>query len=160
LLQNLWEIILNRRWFGAAVSMILLSLLMLAPSASGGPPFITDDPQPVDHKHWEFYLAHTYTHDKNGISGTAPHLELNYGVMPNAQLHILAPLAYNKPKGRAAQYGFGDLEVGVKYRFVQETDTHPMIGIFPLVHLPTGEENRGLGNGDAQFFLPIWLQKS
>ena len=140
--------------------MILLSLFMLTPSASGGPPFITDDPEPVDYKHWEFYLAHTYTNDKNGISGTAPHLELNYGVIPNVQLHILAPLAYNKPKGEAAQFGFGDLELGVKYRLVQETDTRPMVGIFPLIHLPTGDQNRGLGNRDAQFFLPIWFQKS
>ncbi len=159
LLRNVGKIILVRRWFGAAISMFLLSLFLLTPSASGGPPFITDDPEPVDYKHWEFYLAHMYTNDKNGISGTAPHIELNYGVIPNVQLHIIAPLAYNKPKGEPMLYGFGDLELGVKYRFVQETDTRPMVGIFPLIHLPTGNESRGLGNGEAQFFLPIWFQK-
>jgi len=31
---------------------------------------------------------------------------------------------------------------------------------FPLVHIPTGDADRGLGNGNMPFFLPIWLQKS
>jgi hypothetical protein len=35
-----------------------------------------------------------------------------------------------------------------------------MVGVFPLVELPTGSESRGLGNGRVQAFLPIWLQKS
>jgi hypothetical protein len=36
----------------------------------------------------------------------------------------------------------------------------PQIGIFPLVDLPTGSMNKGLGNGKTQVFLPVWLQKS
>jgi hypothetical protein len=48
----------------------------------------------------------------------------------------------------------------VKYRFFQETEKLPQIGVFPLVELPTGDHDRGLGNGKAQFFLPVWLQKS
>jgi len=34
-----------------------------------------------------------------------------------------------------------------------------MVGIFPLVEIPTGDEDKGLGNGEAQWFLPVWLQK-
>jgi hypothetical protein len=34
-----------------------------------------------------------------------------------------------------------------------------MIGIFPFIELPTGDSTRGLGNGKAQFFLPVWVQK-
>jgi hypothetical protein len=33
------------------------------------------------------------------------------------------------------------------------------IGIFPLVEILTGDQDKGLGNGKAQYFLPLWLQK-
>jgi hypothetical protein len=57
-------------------------------------------------------------------------------------------------------YGYGDTELGVKYRFVEESATRPMVGTFPLVEIPTGDRQRGLGNGQLQLFLPLWLQKS
>jgi hypothetical protein len=139
---------------------ILLSALMSVPPLFGGPPFRTDDPEPVEYRHWEFYVATQYANDKDGVSGTAPHLELNYGMALNVQLHLLVPAAFDRPRGESTLYGLGDLELGVKYRFIQEGDYRPMVGTFPILHLPTGNENRGLGSGDAQLFLPVWLQKS
>jgi hypothetical protein len=50
--------------------------------------------------------------------------------------------------------------VGVKYRFVHESDWIPQVGIFPLVLLPTGDEDKNLGTGEVQAFFPLWLQKS
>jgi hypothetical protein len=41
-----------------------------------------------------------------------------------------------------------------------EDDGRPQIGIFPLIILPTGSKERGLGAGTVQAFLPVWLQKS
>ena len=35
----------------------------------------------------------------------------------------------------------------------------PMVGIFPLVEIPTGNSDKGLGNGHTQVFIPLWLQK-
>jgi hypothetical protein len=139
---------------------ILLYTFISASTLLAGPPFRTDDPEPVEYQHGEFYVATQYANDKDGVSGTAPHLEVNYGIAPNVQLHLLAPVAFDKPRGGPTLYGPGDLELGVKYRFIQEGDYRPMMGIFPILHLPTGNENRGLGNGDPQLFLPIWLQKS
>ncbi|MGA2527443.1 MAG: transporter [Smithellaceae bacterium] len=125
-----------------------------------GPPFVTDDPEPVEYQHWEVYLAAQYRHDRDQDSSTLPHLEINYGLMPNVQIHLIAPLLYVKPEGASSQYGYGDTELGVKYRFIQETDYIPQVGIFPLVELPTGDSEKGLGNGRTQYFLPLWLQKS
>jgi len=62
--------------------------------------------------------------------------------------------------GGSRQYGYGDTELGVKYRFFHETDYLPEIGMFPLVEAPTGDSGRGLGNGQTQVFAPVWLQKS
>jgi hypothetical protein len=34
-----------------------LTILGITGTAHGGPPFVTDDPEPVDYQHWEFYVA-------------------------------------------------------------------------------------------------------
>jgi hypothetical protein len=139
----------------------LVTLLLLIPAAGAfaGPPFRTDDPVPVDYHHGEIYLFSTGTHDAGGTSGLGPAVEFNYGILPDTQFHIIAPMAYDTPKDEASHFGYGDTEVGIKYRFVHETDVLPMIGIFPLVEIPTGDEDKGLGNGKAQYFFPLWLQK-
>jgi hypothetical protein len=125
-----------------------------------GPPFLTDDPEPVDYQNWEFYIASQHTQTAGGWSGTAPHIELNYGVVSNVQLHLIAPLAYTAPSAGATHYGYGDTELGVKFLFIPETDHLPQVGIFPLLEVPTGSESEGLGGGHVQAFLPMWLQKS
>ncbi len=125
-----------------------------------GPPYLTDDPEPVDFHHYEFYIASYYIHSMGNVSGTLPHFELNYGAAPNLMVHFIAPMAYNQPAGGPNGYGFGDAEFGLKYRFVQETKERPMVGTFPIVTVPTGNHDRGLGNGQSQVFLPVWLQKS
>ncbi len=124
-----------------------------------GPPFKTDDPQPVDVLHWEFYLASQQQFDKHETNATCPHFEMNYGVIPNVQLHLVAPLAYVHSDG-ATHYGYSDTELGVKYRLLEETASTPQIGIFPLVELPTGDENNQLGSGKVDAYIPVWIQKS
>ncbi len=139
---------------------LTLGLLILCRSASAGPPFITDDPEPIEYRHWELYAASMTFHDSSGWTGTAPHFEANYGVVPNVQLHVIAPLAFNVPAGESAQYGYGDMELGTKIRFVQEGERMPQIGTYPMLEAPTGSKRLGLGNGTAQLFVPLWLQKS
>ena len=148
------------RGFQAIAMALLFVLAGFSSIARAGPPFITDDPEPVEYKHYEFYLASQYTNSDDGISGTAPHFELNYGVIPNVQLHMIAPCSYIKSNFELLQYGFGDTEFGIKYRFIQETAMCPQVGIFPLIEVPTGDTQRGLGNGFAKIFIPLWLQKS
>lgn len=128
--------------------------------ASAGPPFVTDDPEPVPYQHWEVYLASQTAHDTAGWAGTAPHVEVNYGAWSNLQLHLIAPLAFAGPAHENSHLGLGDVELGAKYRFVEETDWLPQIGVFPLVDVPTGNADLGLGAGYYQVFLPLWLQKS
>jgi hypothetical protein len=129
-------------------------------SVSAGPPYITDDPEPVEHRHWEVYLASESFLTTDGWTGTAPHIEVNYGVVPNVQLHVITPLAYSIPNNGPGAYGYGDTELGVKFRFVQERKWIPMIGTFPLLEAPTGSVSGGLGNGSAQILVPVWIQKS
>jgi hypothetical protein len=152
---------LGNTLFTKFITAALWLIFAFAPrTALAGPPFITDDPEPVEYKHWEVYLASQYKHDRDQNSATLPHIEVNYGLVPNVQVHLIAPLQYVKPEGEASHYGYGDTEFGIKYRFIQETKDFPQVGIFPIVEIPTGDHTSGLGNGKAQVFLPLWFQKS
>jgi hypothetical protein len=146
-------------WLGTMVALVFSMTLALS-SVLAGPPFKTDDPETVEYFHWEVYVASQYANDKDGVSSTAPHFEVNYGVLPNVQLHLLVPFGYDRPRGGPTLYGFQDLELGVNYRFIQETGKIPMVATFPIIHLPTGNSRRGLGSEETQLFLPLWLQKS
>jgi hypothetical protein len=141
--------------------VLFLVVLWFFPTAEipAGPPFRTDDPVPVGYRQGEAYLFSTGTRDNGGTSGVGPAVELNYGPLPDMMLHVIVPMAYNAPENGDSHFGYGDTEIGLKYRFVQEADVLPMIGIFPLVEISTGDEDEGLGNGETQWFLPIWLQK-
>jgi hypothetical protein len=142
------------------IAGVCLASTFLSATALAGPPFRTDDPEPVEYKHWEVYVASQYFDFKDGSIMTAPHVEINYGAIPNLQLHLIAPMVNANPAGEKAHYGYGDTELGAKYRFIQESDWRPMVGIFPLLEIPTGKSSEGLGAGAAQLFLPLWLQKS
>ena len=145
------------------ISVFIVSAAIMAfgaAAAFAGPPFVTDDPEPVKLHHWEFYIASQYQKGSAGTIGTAPHIEINYGGFPETQLHLIVPAAYAVSNGNSVFYGSGDTELGVKYRFIRETDASPQIGTFPHLELPTGDSSRGLGAGYATAFLPIWVQKS
>ena len=139
----------------------LAAVLLLAPArGQAGPPYLTDDPEPVEHRHWEFYVASQDALTADTASGTAPHLELNYGVLPGVQLHVIVPLAYARPSGGPTSFGIGDAELGVKVRLLGEGRRRPMVGIFTQFELPLGDASRGLGTGHLHVLIPLWLQKS
>jgi hypothetical protein len=124
-----------------------------------GPPFFTDDPQPVNFKHWEFYISSINTLHPDMWSGTSPHIEVNYGLIPNLQVHLLLPMNYNYFLHRSADFGYGNTEFGVKYCFINETENFPQIGIFPILEIPI-IKNPEFSDGKLQIFIPVWLQKS
>lgn len=147
-----------RFWLTGAVFALLLGMAPMC--ALAGPPFVTDDPDPVPFHHWEFYFFGTADVARLSSAYAGPAIEVNNGVLPNTQLHIIFPIAVNLTAGQPDTMGPGDVELGVKYRFIHEAKNRPEVGIFPMIELPTGDANRGLGNGKAWYRLPIWLQKS
>lgn len=138
----------------------IFSILIISfETVLAGPPFFTDDPEPVDFHHWEFYIASTDTYQSGHFSGTLPHIELNYGFIPDMQAHLLLPMDFDLSNGKRFIYGYGYTEAGIKYRFVHETNNTPQIGVFPLVEIPTFS-NPAFGNEQIQVYLPVWIQKS
>jgi len=65
---------------------LIVSLIsaILPAMALAGPPFRTDDPEPVEYEHWEFYVASQGSFSRDESMMTAPHVEINnYGILPN-----------------------------------------------------------------------------
>ena len=147
-------------WLTAGLA--LAAFVLMASPVIAGPPFLTDDPEPVELGHYEFYTLSTGTVTKDGTTAFLPAFEFNYGLIPNGQVHIIAPGALNSPAAGTNAYGYGDTELGFKYRFIGEDKegVRPQVGIFPMLELPTGDVSRGLGDGHARVFLPVWVQKS
>jgi hypothetical protein len=138
----------------------VLFLVSLSKTVMAGPPFFTDDPVPVELKHSEIYFASQYLRTADDRSGVAPLIDANYGAFPNLHVHMSLSGAFDHPAGGATAYGYGDTELGVKYRFAEESGYQPQAAVYPTVEVPTGDADRGLGNGHVQIYLPLWLQKT
>ena len=142
---------------------LLPAVLLVATSSiakvHAGPPFYTDDPEPVDYRHNEFYVFSTLDRSDGTDATQGPAMEYNRGVAHNTQVHVVLPFSGYSPANGGDAFGFGDVEVGIKYRFVDETTDRPQIGTFPMVEIATGSAARGLGNGRTWYRLPLWIQK-
>src|SRR4030042_3054101 len=145
---------LNKRYIILSLLLFLFRQVNYA-----GPPFNTDDPQPVDYKHWEYYISSINTFQPGAWTGTSPHFEVNYGLISNVQVHLLLPMNYDYTRNEGTNFGYAYTEFGMKYRFVQESENIPQIGVFPIVEIPTIKNNE-FSNGKAQIYLPVWAQKS
>jgi len=145
------------------IRAIILAAIFLTMSQNiiAGPPFLTDDPDPVQFKHWEYYISsqNTFNSSTKNATGTLPHFEVNYGLVPNVQIHMILPLNYSYSASHFSAYGYANTELGIKYRFVKETNNCPEIGTFPVLQIPT-INNSALSTGRMQLFIPVWFQKS
>lgn len=128
--------------------------------AWAGPPFLTDDPEPVPYQHKEFYLFSTYDDGPDGKTVQGPAIEFNYGFAPDFMFHMVVPYTLFYPDTGPVGRGLGDIELGVKYRFLHESADTPEVGVFPFVEVPTGNAMRGTGNGQVWYRIPVWAQKS
>ena len=139
--------------------LLAITLVITCNFSWAGPPFVTDDPDVVEYKHWEVNYAVNKTWAENEYSVGIPSIDINYGFSENIQLHIQPKYSYVRA-GLEKYHGVDSTEIGVKYRFInQENETSNfMVSFYPLVQLPTGDEKLGEERNKFQSFLPLWLQ--
>lgn len=133
-----------------------LALLVVPAAASAGPPFLTDDPEPTDFKHWEIYAPLFEVEGSGGDFDGSFGAEINYGAAPDVQVTVGLPVAYSHD-ARGWHSGPGDLEASVKYRFYNDAAAGLQIAAFPGVTVPTASHGQGAGKVTA--LLPVWAQK-
>jgi hypothetical protein len=142
--------------------LLACAILLLLPRLTlAGPPFRTDDPEPVEIRQWEINLFSAGTWTRDAISAALPGIDANYGAAPELQLHAMMQLDYGAGADGPGRIGLGDLEIGAKYRLFnpEEDDWRPQFAVYPLIEVPVANTKLGFGSGHPQIFLPVWLQK-
>src|SRR5882724_11978266 len=99
-----------RKW-----AILTVAVLGLARPALAGPPYVSDDPEPTDYKHFEIYTFNNGTRTRDGTGGETG-IDFNYGAAPDLQLTATLPGAFNQPAG-GLSLGPGNVELAAKYRF-------------------------------------------
>ena len=136
--------------FAAALAAVAGSTPALA-----GPPYLTDDPAPTSTGHWEIYAFSAGEGRRSAVDADAG-LDLNYGPVQGIQLTATLPLSFSHEPLGSWQGGTGDVELGVKYRFLNDGRTGISAAIFPRAILPTSTL---IGGERVRVLLPLWLGK-
>ena len=129
--------------------------LFAAAPAFAGPPYLTDDPIPTDTHHWEIYAFTEGEGRRSTLDGDAG-LDLNYGPIKDVQLTSTLPLVFSHEPNDGWRNGTGDVELGVKYRFLHDEKNGISAAIFPRAILPTSSL---ASHERTRFLLPLWVGK-
>jgi hypothetical protein len=131
---------------------IVVAVLGMASPALAGPPFVSDDPEPTDYKHFEIYTFNAGTAVRGDLSGSSG-IDFNYGAAPDLQLTATIPGAYDLPTGSAASFGLGNVELAAKYRFLHQDSFGLDVSVFPRVFLPS--PSKSVGTNTVSLLLPL-----
>jgi len=139
------------------VCLVLIEVMtaILSQSALAGPPFLSDDPEPTDYRHFEIYGFAKGVGSKNGTSGSGG-IDFNYGATPDIQLTATLPIGFDTA-AQSTNFSPTNVELAVKYRLLHQTDSGVDVALFPRIILPTASSY--LGDPHSSVLLPIWLQK-
>src|ERR1700736_593188 len=140
-----------RKW-----TVIVVSMFGLVRPAMAGPPYVSDDPEPTEYKHFEIYTFSNGTAVRGDIAG-ASGVDFNYGAAPNLQLTATLPGGFDRPGSGRTNFGLSNIELAAKYRFLHQDSFGLDVSVFPRVFLPSGSTN--IGNNTASLLLPVWVQK-
>jgi hypothetical protein len=135
-----------------------LTALAFAAAASpvlAGPPYLTDDPVPTDTGHWEIYAFASGEGRRSTFDGDGG-FDLNYGPVKDVQVTATLPMTFSHAPAEGWRSGTGDVELGVKFRFLSDEHSGLSAAIFPRAILPTAAHSPG---ERARFLLPLWLEK-
>ena len=120
-------------------------------------PLITDDTGTQGKGKLQFEFIGEYGHDKeNGVTTETfafPLIPvLSYGLSDTIDLVLGCPYIWGRTEEAgtaAAVRGFSDASLELKARFYEKDGLS--FGVKPGIGLPTGDENKGLGNGKASY---------
>jgi len=132
-------------------------MLCLASPAWAGPPYVTDDPEPTDYRHYEVYGFTGGTTTRDGTSTTTG-IDFNYGGAENVQLTAVLPLVYDAPAFGADTFGIGNIELAAKFKFLHQDTAGADVAFFPRVFLPTISAQAG--EHHASLLLPVFVERT
>ncbi len=127
-------------------------------------PLITDDSGTQGKGNFQIELNSEFTTDKETEDGLTTKETggevasiVSYGLIDNADLVLGLPYQWTKTKEDGElisdEDGIGDMSLELKWRFFEKDGLS--ISLKPSITLPTGDEDKGLGNGKASYSLML-----
>lgn len=147
-----------KRYFSAFFLTILITMFFYSLSVEAAHPLITDDAGTVGKGKAELELNFEYSSHKDGgvkENVTDLGIALTYGVMDNLDFIIALPYQRIKIKAEGETFienGISDISLELKWLFYESKD-FVSLALKPVITLPTGDEDKGLGNGRATYGL-------
>ena len=159
----------NRFLRASRLLALLAALLLCSESTPAQQPFITDDTDVTPRHKFHFEFSNEFDALQRAsfpsLKQNTADAELDYGLFKNFEVGIEAPVLTivndrSAPFRRPA--GLGDLNLSFKYNYWQEREGSrwPALAVTFNLELPTGDVNRQLGSGLADFYVNNVLQKS
>lgn len=141
------------------MTALVFALCVCAGEAwAGSPPLTTDDPGTPGAGGWEINLTTSIERTIDETELEAPLFDINYGPRDNDQIKVEFAVLSVGPDDENDEWGLSDVSIGYKYRFFENGPAGLEISTYPQVSLPTGDEDRGLGSGHTELWLPIQWQ--
>ncbi|MGH8611268.1 MAG: transporter [Gammaproteobacteria bacterium] len=141
-------------------SLAALATLFLGASAVAGPPLETDDPDTPGPNNWEINVS-SMLETRRDSWEFIPLVDVNYGVGGRIQLK-LKPRAVVLDDPRGARAGAGNLQLGVKWRFLDQASHGVSMSVYPQADFnPPGHSvKRGLVDDGHEFILPVQVLRA
>ncbi len=139
---------------------LALALCTSLSAAHAGTPYNVDDPATTEAGHTGISLNYFSTQIRGSEAQSAPNITVTYGQTPKLELDLLAGLATARASGTDRQTGFGDIVLGARWRFAEETRRAPQVGLAYFLKVPTASTTYGLGTGKADHLLYLMAAKS
>ena len=135
--------------------MLATVLLMLSATAWPGPPMIGEDPGILEPGQWEIIVAMNGESRPSTESAELPVLDVTYGLTPNTQISVLLPRQHIEPRGESSRTGWGNGQIGYKWRFFSNETVE--LAVAPLYSHPLdhGSTVRGLVEDVSILSLPV-----
>jgi hypothetical protein len=132
-------------------------------------PLITDDAETQGAGKFQVEVNGSYGTDDVSNAGTTVQtvgsevvVNLTYGAGENVDLFVEMPSAWRREKADNAvlgsERGTGDVSVGAKWRFLEAKEDWAL-ALKPVVTLPAGDEEKGLGTGKTVYSVHLVVTK-
>jgi hypothetical protein len=125
--------------------------------AQGGPPLETDDPGTPGDGNIELNLALEVERTSGGTGYDAPRMDFNYGAGDRVQLKLEVPWRVATALSEPTRTGFGNVTVGLKWRFAEWDSGQASISTYPQFTLAASRDaaSKGLADSGSAVLLPI-----
>jgi hypothetical protein len=137
-------------------SVAALALLHALSPTLAGPPLSIDDPGILDPLQLEAIVATTLVSTDAGDYYQVPVLDISLGFIQDyAQVSLVYPFVYSASNDGGSASDFGNLELGVKWRFLNSTRLQLAFAPYYAFGVPGSTAEKGIGDDTDVVFFPV-----